>query len=383
MLIEITAIVALAMQDTTVIRPAAPVWGDNVAAVRELRIGTVEGAPEYTFGRLAAVAVTAGGHMLGLDVQASTVREYDAAGRYVRSFGRRGHGPGELDRPETIVVAGGRLIVRDPGNTRFGVFQLDGASPPTSWRYETTSFGVAAMTAHADGSIANALRIRIGGEYKPFVVRYRPDGTTRDTLAPPRLAYEAPQLVVTTDGGQARYSIPFIPTETWTYLRDGRFAGGLPNRPAFLVVGGDRVTRVDRVAARVPVPNELRTQGKQRLVQHLRRSNDPNYTWSGPDIPATKPYFSTIHLDAEDRLWVRVAAPSRRERPAVANEPALFVEPVHYEVYDKNLRFLGRVRMPDTFIFGDARGYHVWGIESDEFDVQYIVRYRLHMGQRR
>jgi hypothetical protein len=38
MLVEVAALLAFAVQDTTVVRPGAPVWGANVTAVRELRI---------------------------------------------------------------------------------------------------------------------------------------------------------------------------------------------------------------------------------------------------------------------------------------------------------------------------------------------------------
>jgi hypothetical protein len=164
-------------------------------------------------------------------------------------------------------------------------------------------------------------------------------------------------------------------------LRDGRFAGGLPSRPAFLVVGKDRVVRVDRTAAAVPVPDEMRSALRERVIENIRRANDPAYNWNGPPIPATKPFFTAIHVDADDRLWVRIAAPSRRVPPASRNEPPTFVEPAHFEVYDRDLRFLGLVRMPEGFIFGDARGDRVWGIEADEFDVQYIVRYRLNIAR--
>src|SRR5687768_5144872 len=126
-LIALVPSARVSAQDTIVVRADnAPEWGSNIRLVRELRIGELDGAPEYTFGRIHAVTAGRDGSIFVVDAQVPTLRQYDAAGRHVRNFGRRGNGPGELQNPETAALVGNQLIVRDLITHRFVVYPLDG-----------------------------------------------------------------------------------------------------------------------------------------------------------------------------------------------------------------------------------------------------------------
>src|SRR5687768_9429973 len=141
-------------QDTVIVRADnRPVWGEAVRITRDLRIGEVEGPPEFTFGRISGVTVGPNGSIFVVDEQVPTVREYDRVGKYIRSYGRRGEGPGELQRPEAAVVAANQLIVRDIRNRRFVVYPLSGGEP-SHWSYPSFSSSFRPIVAHQDGSIS-------------------------------------------------------------------------------------------------------------------------------------------------------------------------------------------------------------------------------------
>ena len=97
--------------------------------VREVfRLGSVDGPDEETlFGRVLGVQLDDDGNVYVLDGLAPAVRVFDSDGRYVRSLGGRGAGPGEFMRPNGLIITeDGRLWVRDTGNRRYEVFESDG-----------------------------------------------------------------------------------------------------------------------------------------------------------------------------------------------------------------------------------------------------------------
>jgi hypothetical protein len=60
----------LVVGDTTIVRTLeGSVWGDSVALVEELSIGTLNGPPEYEFGQVQDVAVDANGGIYVFDGQ--------------------------------------------------------------------------------------------------------------------------------------------------------------------------------------------------------------------------------------------------------------------------------------------------------------------------
>ena len=78
------------------------------------------------------VAVAPGGDIyVGDGYGSSFINQYDASGRFVRTFGGKGAGPGQLDCPHGLIVdtrgATPVLLVADRSNRRLQRFSLDGA----------------------------------------------------------------------------------------------------------------------------------------------------------------------------------------------------------------------------------------------------------------
>jgi hypothetical protein len=54
------------------------------------------------------------------------VKVFSGEGRFLRSFGRKGDGPGELDFPSGVAAAGDRIVVADKLNFRIQIFDGEG-----------------------------------------------------------------------------------------------------------------------------------------------------------------------------------------------------------------------------------------------------------------
>ena len=86
--------------------------------VRELvfvdSIGVEFGDSNYVFGSIESSSHSVDGNILILDRPACCVREYTSDGEYIRSFGRRGTGPGEFVNPLSMTrLSDGRIAVMD------------------------------------------------------------------------------------------------------------------------------------------------------------------------------------------------------------------------------------------------------------------------------
>src|SRR5688500_9711363 len=113
--------------DTIVRRAERPVHAGVATLVEELSIGVADGREEYILGEVADVAVARDGSMFVFDRQVPIVRHYDASGRFLRSIGRGGSGPGEYRSASGIAATpDGRLLVWDTGNWRINVYSPTG-----------------------------------------------------------------------------------------------------------------------------------------------------------------------------------------------------------------------------------------------------------------
>lgn len=376
--------------DTTVVRISGV--GVELTVEEELRIGTLDGPDEYTFGSVAGMAVSADRTMYVIDSHSRDIRMYDAAGSFVRRFGGPGAGPGELQQPSGIgLLPDGRLVVRDYQNARVNVYSADGeslASWPIPGGFGTTS----PMFVDRQGNVyLDILADRSGpGIGRVGLLRLDSTGAVVDTLFRPLADVEVPRLEATSPDGRGRsfFGVPFWPVPVTTLNDDGAFVGGIGDRYAITTWHADgTVQRIERDVPPVPVqPGEAATVVEQ-TTRGLRQTQ-PDWRWAGPRPPESKPYFTSLHAGADGRLWVRLSQPAERRdpdpdaRPDPRGQPPLdqWVAPTAYDIFERDGSYVGTARMPDRFTVMYMRGDHVWGVLRDDFDVPYVVRMRLEPG---
>jgi hypothetical protein len=138
-----------------VLNPAEPMEPPEVYDMQELwRLESETPEGDVVFGSIDDAAFDPSGNAYLLDVQLKTVHVISSDGKYIRSIGREGEGPGDLQAPEGILIThDGRLGITDDRPARLNLFALDG-TPESAWTpiaAPGTLFIPFACRQHGDG----------------------------------------------------------------------------------------------------------------------------------------------------------------------------------------------------------------------------------------
>jgi hypothetical protein len=388
--------------DTIVVRTeSGSVWGDTARLVADLTIGQFEGPDEYMFGSLQSLAVAGDGSIYAFDRHATELRKYGPDGTYRGTFGREGGGPGEYKRPDggLAVLSDGRVVLRDPGNTRLTVYSGEGEYLE-GWRIRGT-FNTSRQL-YRDSADAVYTMILLDPqadvtEWSYGLVQYSSDGQIGDTFPAPVYDYEPPRLVAREQTGDntntSVNSVPFTPNDSWTFSPLGYMVGGLSTRYVIdLFVAPDRVLRIER-ANWDPAPVLAAEKAeRERIATANMRYTQPNWRWNGPPIPDTKPPYAGFYVGAHGRIWVRLyqeayqieaTKPESELAPGEIPERT-WIEPVAFDIFEPDGRYLGMVRAPkgfSTYPTPIMRTDTVWAVVRDELDVPYIKRFHIEHGR--
>lgn len=360
--------------------------------VLEQQIGEAEGNDTVTFGRIEHMAVTSDGHVFVLDAQGPTLKLFDSTGKLVRFVGRRGSGPGEFAQVTGLgVLPNENLALWDAANGRVNIYTVAGDFS-TQWRVPVSGyFTVEGLHTDRTGSIVLRMPIIASKEISALggsigFVRFESSGVVRDTVRVPAWIAPPPSLRAMSERSVSMRFLPFTPRLTFTWSRSGALLSG-PGTPyaVHLTNGPNRPLRIEREWTPVRVLPEEADDIRADLTWAMR-GVDPNWNWSGPNLPEAKPAYERLQSSEDARIWVKVYATAERTEPEDPPPPQpgqpprpvqRYAEPNVYDVFDPGGSFLGRVRGDRSQRFMRMRGDRVWGVLTDSSGVAYVARWRV------
>ncbi|MFQ5703307.1 MAG: 6-bladed beta-propeller [Gemmatimonadales bacterium] len=329
--------------------PAEGTWheGSTWRLVEEVKIGTREGKGPQVFGDIADIDVDRIGRVYVLDRQAQEVRVFGSDGRYVRTIGRLGRGPGELSAATGMAFDPlGRLWVLNQGNLRYSVFDTSG------------------IVLQEPSRLTGA---RVAGWYGVF----SSEGDLYD-----RIFYVGPTGVKT---GYVRYDTTtgqFVDTMSASRFPEGTPLGWgrslLTPKGRWLGVasdyrlynttfdGRDTLRIVERSYERTPFSSAERDSAERQLRDMRKRMMRGSPRIS---IPEYEKIFQGFVIDDEDYLWVILSRAPEADSTT-------------FDVFDPVGRYLGAVvapypvePRPPPIIRGGKMAF----VTKDELDVPYVV----------
>jgi hypothetical protein len=340
--------------------------------VEDLRIGSVEGNDAAAFGRIAELAVDRAGRIYVLDQQALEVRLFAPDGRYVRTIGRKGGGPGEFLGVDGLLVDDSvRLSVSDPRSGRVSIFDSTGRFLRDYPRGQPAGTLPHLVGGDETGSLWDSWPIwqpETHQERHTALVRLREDGS-RDTVRLPD--FTAPQWQVVRRQGTStmifNFPVPYGPVQLLAVDPRGGVWRAVSSeyRLTRFDAFGDSMMSVVRVHRPVPVTKRER---ERELGRYRHDFPDAGDRPDEASIPEVKPAMRAVLLDDRGFLWIA---------PYAADDSAA----VAFDVFDPAGRYLGAVATPVTpprlRPRPVIRGAALYFVTTDDLDVQYVVRLRI------
>jgi hypothetical protein len=402
-----TGVQIVETQNAAVIRGSAPGNQRIGALIPELEIGAAGARSEELFGAYVHdIADARDGTVWILDDEllpgTSRLRRYDAFGKYLRTAGRVGQGPGEyLELHSIEMLSDGRLLAIDRrlGRVMFHTYSRNGEptgdvvvqglhtsalGPPGSARVDALRQAVhirmTVRMAAADGKLLTY----------PAVVRVNLAGAVLDTIEAPAVQ-EPDNPTVSSVSGVRRVTVaaPYTPHAVREWSPLGYWITGVTSEYSISLhraqVSAGRVQAGGvAVASAAGVGNLRLTRSPTALAVSAEERRDQlrflegELTFAGgertgslPAIPTVKPPFKAILVADDGRIWVHVSVPSERFAPAsVVNRAGRSVfqvpwrEPGRYEIFGTQGEYIGAVAVPDDTVLIHIFGDTVWGVTT-------------------
>jgi hypothetical protein len=99
----------------------------KITLKEDFTIGKDSEDANYTFSGLQHVQVDEQEYIYAADWKETLIKVYDKNGKHVRSFGRKGQGPGEIGLPFYLgIFQGNKIVVNDQANAKFIIYSREG-----------------------------------------------------------------------------------------------------------------------------------------------------------------------------------------------------------------------------------------------------------------
>jgi hypothetical protein len=361
----------------------APVWDEGDAWILEdvMTIGEAAGDPDYQFGQISGIAITADGQIVLVDQQAQHLKVFDQAGAYVRTIGQAGSGPGEFGPGvgPVLIGRGDTLIVPDLGNQRVNILKSDG-SEPADFRMSFEQGIPARWDITQTGDLVYQLRaLNLPNteqrETVDLIATVSYSGEIMDTLLTPARG----ESFTFGDDGQPIRMI-FSPEPVWSMVGDDGLCFGVND--VFRLSMFDALGTLSRIVS-VPVERKPVTDADIEFFMETvdRLLDEQGVPPEQAEIVKSTfnfaeffPAFLQMMPGPNGSLWVqRVQEPTgmTAEEREVWN-PLLDLGATEWDILDAEGRYLGVLDVPHRFQPVTFEGDLVFGIWRDEFDVQYV-----------
>ncbi len=298
------------------------------------------------------------------------IRFFDAKGRYLRTSGRRGRGPGEYTNIAAIaLLPGDSLLVQDWSTSRVSVLDARGDY------IRSFRLGPAPRRPRAAlvGQFTDGTLLGAGSDY--MTDREPPPGpftltqtlftfsSTGEPIGELNQMLERQYLFVAGPGGNSRYILPFGLMGTVRISGDHYLIG---DGRTFQIEEWDRSGKLVQVL-RASVPRHRITDAdreleKTRIMAFYEMETAPKDFLKSAPRARFLPAFGRFELDASGRLWVEDA-------------PRADTEGSQWYIFDTDWMFLGVISLPARFALRHIYDDGVLGIARDADGVESVAFY--------
>ena len=328
--------------DVTVVKnPKEPLYKTPVLELEEeLSLGGADAEGDDAFGRIRHFAVNDAGTIYVLDAQDAHIKVFDSSGKHLRTIGRKGQGPGELESPMTLSLnrSSDELAVHQ-ASRRMSYFKTDGT-----------------FSRHLSLKEMWALRGRVDSRGNIYI--------TEGILDEKDPRYETKML-------SPDASVIAVIGKSPAPGADGRF-------DPFMAVNYSIVDRADRLIYGYPKTYEIQYFGpaSPKLLKKIVKEYDPVPVTAEERAQREKglPPDLKLEFSKHHSAYYRFFASDTGHLFVQTWEKTKDGKSVH-DIFDPEGRFLGRIPLKPSGL--EVLGGKYYALEEDEDGYQTVKRYAL------
>jgi hypothetical protein len=336
--------------------PATPEGSPRSLTLQhDLTIGDDDTDPNSMFSELRSIQVDDQENIYALDMKEIKVKVYDKNGKFLRSFGKKGKGPCEIETPIRMeMTRDGKIVIDDMGNNKLIFFGLAGTCVkelPTGkyWaliRFKFDSRG----NIYADTRAYEETRMT--SELKKFDPEFKPLATFA--------SFEEKRL-------DRRLARAFSPVFSLQMRSDDRlvWTTGESENYEFTIIDTDGKT-VKRIV-REPNPAKITGVLKDKLIKESwgDKGLPPDIKF---EIPSHFPSLYYFIIDDEDWLYVRTYAYEEKEGDYW----------LYYDVFDAEGRYIAKFSLPEReMVFQVKKDKLYCMVQESEEGIPLVKRYNM------
>lgn len=395
-------------------RQGLPALADSPSLI----IGVVDGDPEYQFVDVVGATRRRDGTIVVADRGTSNLRFYDARGKFIRSSGRNGAGPGEFRMLGDFIPLENGFLVTDWRLPRISLLDANG-------KYQRSMTEPVSPVLEPEGyeNGISHFRYYLYGELPPYLIgartyhpgmtpfRHRANVVFRDTVtyvtiriprgdAAPLEVVDSLATALNAPRATRWAPIPngtlirvahYIHFSPWAAMAIGRDRIYVADSDSFVIhayIRGERIQTIREQRELQPVTHEDIAADRARMAGDNRDENGRpfassetqrwiNWYFDNIPLPKTKPARSRLLVDGNQNLWVQDFSTLADARRTILINTPKGEDGRWWTVFDKQGAKLGRIELPKGVVAMEIGADYLLGLAIDDMDVQTIVLYDL------
>lgn len=333
--------------------PREPLYGEVVFDLEEdLSVGS-EDDDNYMFYRIRGLAVDAEDNILISDMSNFRIQAFDKDGKYIKTIGRSGQGPGEFEQPTLIRVdnSNGKIYVKDMFRA-LDIFERDG----DFLKSLKLNSGIHDFFPYENDTIL-ALLLKSSGELTNINVLCRIDdqGKILDSFVEHpytnlKKRMSSGGILATSTGYELAIHMAVLDQRMFVYGYSKEYELNVMNREEKLLF---------RITMDQPRP-------------HFSSEEQSEYKRLKFPVPEFKPYFFSIFSDTEDRIYVQ----RNKTQEVIRGYGPIDTAEKEVDVFSTDGYYLYRSSLPPNTSIIKNGFLYTRELDEDE-GMEYVKRYKI------
>ena len=309
------------------------------------------------------------------DYKSHDIKVFDISGKFIKTMGRKGQGPGEFQMPFNLAFAKDRLVVWELRNRRLSVLKSDG------------EFVKSIQVSSTEGW-PRKIRSLPNGDFiieriKSFVKDNKKPQECNIEIFSPNLEYK--KTIYNQEFWENRYITspslrnvpqPFAAKVYWDVSPDGKIIVGFSEKYTIEIFDSEkgRLSSFNHASDPIKVTKNDKEKwfsGITTTTPNGIKQGAPDHIVKNTKFPKYKPAFRYILVDGEGNILI------------FGHQKKSFEDIRYFDAFDpkgnfiSNVQVVGDVFFPSSFSGVYIRGKFFWFRKTDEDGLFKIFKYRI------